>query len=404
MKKYEKHFLLDSKEIISYVKEKKLFSDENELIAEEIGGGNINYVFRVKDIKTGKSVVLKQADTLLRSSGRPLDIGRSKIEAKILEIEGKLAKKFVPEVYFYDDTMAVLAMEDISEYKNLRKELIEGNIFPNFSEEISTFLANTLFLTTDLVLPQEKKKLYVKEFINPDLCDISECLVFTEPYTDDKKRNVITSGNESFVETFLYQNFPLHFAVAKLKENFMNSSQALIHGDLHSGSIFISSQGIKIIDPEFAFYGPMAYDVGNVIANLQFPYFRAKYFMEEGERKRKFLIWLENCIQEIPKLFLKKLQLLWTEKVKDPIRKNEKYKEYYMERLSREIVGYTGTEMIRRVVGDAKVLELTSLEVSETKLLLERELLQKGISLILENTTLPKEDIFLDAREQNEIK
>ena len=319
-------------------------------------------------------------------------------------IEGKLAKKFVPEVYFYDDTMAVLAMEDISEYKNLRKELIEGNIFPNFSEEISTFLANTLFLTTDLVLPQEKKKLYVKEFINPDLCDISECLVFTEPYTDDKKRNVITSGNESFVETFLYQNFPLHFAVAKLKENFMNSSQALIHGDLHSGSIFISSQGIKIIDPEFAFYGPMAYDVGNVIANLQFPYFRAKYFMEEGERKRKFLVWLENCIQEIPKLFLKKLQLLWTEKVKDPIRKNEKYKEYYMERLSREIAGYTGTEMIRRVVGDAKVLELTSLEVSETKLLLERELLQKGISLILENTTLPKEDIFLDAREQNEIK
>lgn len=399
MNKYKKHFLLDSKEIISYVKEKKLFSDENELIAEEIGDGNINYVFRVKDIKTGKSVVLKQADTLLRSSGRPLDIGRSKIEAKILGIEGKLAKKFVPEVYFYDDTMAVLAMEDISEYKNLRKELIEGNIFPNFSEEISTFLANTLFLTTDLVLPQEKKKLYVKEFINPDLCDISECLVFTEPYTDDKKRNVITSGNESFVETFLYQNFPLHFAVAKLKENFMNSSQALIHGDLHSGSIFISSQGIKIIDPEFAFYGPMAYDVGNVIANLQFPYFRAKYFMEEGERKRKFLIWLENCIQEIPKLFLKKLQLLWTEKVKDPIRKNEKYKEYYIERLSREITGYTGTEMIRRVVGDAKVLELTSLEVSETKLLLERELLQKGISLILENTTLPKEDIFLDARE-----
>lgn len=404
MNKYKKHFLLDSKEIISYVKEKKLFSDENELIAEEIGDGNINYVFRVKDIKTGKSVVLKQADTLLRSSGRPLDIGRSKIEAKILGIEGKLAKKFVPEVHFYDDTMAVLAMEDISEYKNLRKELIEGNIFPNFSEEISTFLANTLFLTTDLVLPQEKKKLYVKEFINPDLCDISECLVFTEPYTDDKKRNVITSGNESFVETFLYQNFPLHFAVAKLKENFMNSSQALIHGDLHSGSIFISSQGIKIIDPEFAFYGPMAYDVGNVIANLQFPYFRAKYFMEEGERKRKFLVWWENCIQEIPKLFLKKLQLLWTEKVKDPIRKNEKYKEYYMERLSREIAGYTGTEMIRRVVGDAKVLELTSLEVSETKLLLERELLQKGISLILENTTLPKEDIFLDAREQNEIK
>lgn len=387
MKKYEKHFLLDTEEILFYVKEKKLFSEKDELIAEEIGDGNINYVFRVKNIKSGKSVVLKQADTLLRSSGRPLDIGRSKIEAKILGIEGKLAGKFVPEIYFYDDIMAVLAMEDISEYKNLRKELIEGKIFPNFSEEITTFLANTLFLTTDFVLPQEEKKLYVKEFINPDLCDISECLVFTEPYVDNKKRNIVTPGNESFVEEFLYQNSGLHLAVAKLKDHFMNCSQSLIHGDLHSGSIFIQSKGTKVIDPEFAFYGPMAYDVGNVIANLYFPYLRAKYFMEDGEEKEEFLLWLGNCIQEIPKLFLEKLEILWNKKGKDPIRQNKRYKEYYLAKLSREVEGYTGTEIIRRVVGDAKVLELTSLEVTEKKLLLERELILKGIELILKSET-----------------
>ena len=34
----------------------------------------------------------------------------------------------------------------------------------------------------------------------------------------------------------------------------MNYSQSLIHGDLHSGSIFINEKGIKIIDPEFSFY------------------------------------------------------------------------------------------------------------------------------------------------------
>lgn len=48
----------------------------------------------------------------------------------------------------------------------------------------------------------------------------------------------------------------------------MNNAQALIHGDLHSGSIFINEKGIKVIDPEFAFYGPMGYDIGNVIGNL----------------------------------------------------------------------------------------------------------------------------------------
>ena len=45
--------------------------------------------------------------------------------------------------------------------------------------------------------------------------------------------------------------------VAKLRNGFMNNAQALLHGDLHSGSIFANERGIKIIDPEFAFYGPM---------------------------------------------------------------------------------------------------------------------------------------------------
>lgn len=41
--------------------------------------------------------------------------------------------------------------------------------------------------------------------------------------------------------------------------------------------------------------------------------------------------------------------------------------------------------MIRRTVGDAKVLELTSLENSEKKLELERDLINKAVSMIMEN-------------------
>ncbi len=29
---------------------------------------------------------------------------------------------------------------------------------------------------------------------------------------------------------------------------------------------------MKVIDPEFSFYGPMGYDIGNVIGNLFFPF------------------------------------------------------------------------------------------------------------------------------------
>ena len=383
--KYQEHFLLDCDEVISYVKEKNLFSENADLTVKEIGDGNINYIFKVENKIDGKSIVLKQADKLLRSSGRPLDLTRSKIEANILRIENDLAPHFVPEIYFYDEIMCVLAMEDISEYKNLRTELIAGKIFPNFADNISEFLSRTLLLTTDLFMDKFEKKKNVKEFINPELCDISECLVFTEPYDNNKNRNIITTGNEEFVENMLYKNEDLHFAILKLREKFMNYSQSLIHGDLHSGSIFINEKGIKIIDPEFSFYGPMAYDIGNVIGNLYFPLYRAKFFMEDSKKKEEFINWLEKCILDIPILFSKKCKLLWEKYSDDKLLKNRKFRDYYIENIVKDSLAYAGTEIIRRTVGDAKVLELTNLETSEKKLELEKELISKAISMIMKN-------------------
>ena len=383
--KYQEHFLLDCDEVISYVKEKNLFSENADLTVKEIGDGNINYIFKVENKIDGKSIVLKQADKLLRSSGRPLDLTRSKIEANILRIENDLAPHFVPEIYFYDEIMCVLAMEDISEYKNLRTDLIAGKIFPNFADNISEFLSRTLLLTTDLFMNKFEKKKNVKEFINPELCDISECLVFTEPYDNNRNRNIITAGNEEFVENTLYKNEDLHFAILKLREKFMNYSQSLIHGDLHSGSIFINEKGIKIIDPEFSFYGPMAYDIGNVIGNLYFPLYRAKFFMEDSKKKEEFINWLEKCILDIPILFSKKCKLLWEKYSNDRLLKNKKFRDYYIENIIKDSFAYAGTEIIRRVVGDTKVLELTSLETSEKKLELERSLINKAISMIIEN-------------------
>ena len=384
--KYQEHFLLDCDEVLSYVKEKKLFSENSDLTAKEIGDGNINYIFKVEDKINGKSIVLKQADKLLRSSGRPLDLSRSKIEANILKIENDLAPNFVPKVYLYDEIMCVLAMEDISEYKNLRTELLAGKIFPNLANNISEFLSKTLLLTTDLFMNKFEKKKNVKEFINPELCDISECLVFTEPYDNNKNRNIITIGNEEFVENMLYKNEDLHFAILKLREKFMNYSQSLIHGDLHSGSIFINEKGIKIIDPEFSFYGPMAYDIGNVIGNLYFPLYRAKFFMEENEKKEKFINWLEKCIFDIPNLFSEKCKLLWEKYSNDKLLKNEKFRDYYIENIVKDSLAYAGTEIIRRTIGDAKVLGLTSLESSEKKLQFERELINQAILMIMNNT------------------
>ena len=178
MEKYSKYFLLDADTVKEYAKEKVgYFKEEEKLYAAEIGDGNINYVFKVWNPQTGRSLIVKQADTVLRSSGRPLDRYRNKIEAEMLGIESELAEGLVPRIYLYDEIMYAMSMEDISAYKNLRTEMAAGKIFPKLAEDITAFMAGTLLLTTDLILDRAKKKERVKLFMNPELCDITEDLV-----------------------------------------------------------------------------------------------------------------------------------------------------------------------------------------------------------------------------------
>lgn len=384
MNKYQEHFRMSIEDAVNYTKDFGIFPQEAELRGEEIGDGNINYIFRVIEDKTGKSVVLKQADKFLRSSGRPLDLDRNRIEAEILRVEGEYAPEFVPKIYRYDDIMCVIVMEDISAYKNLRKELLAGKVFPKFADEISSFLADTLLPTTDLVLDRAEKKDRVQAFINKELCDISECLVFTEPYVNDRDRNIVIPENMEFVKKYLYDDIELRTEAAKLKNNFMNNAQALIHGDLHSGSIFINQDGMKVIDPEFSFYGPMGYDIGNVIGNLFFSLVNRKYLMEDSREKEEFMNWLSQAIADIYDMFIAKFHKKYKELVKDPMYVNEKFENWYLGEVLADSVGSAGLEIIRRVVGDSKVMEVTSIDDTEKRVAVERELIQIGIRFIKE--------------------
>jgi len=386
MSKFDAFFLMKAEDVMLYVVEVvHFFAPGDEIRCQEIGDGNINYVFRVWTESDGRSVIVKQADQLLRSSGRPLDIHRSQIEAQILALEKKLAPEDVPQVYHYDRTMAALTMEDISAYKNLRKELAENRVYPHLSENLSAFLAATLLPTTDLVMDRQEKKRQAQFFTNPELCDITEDLVLTEPYYNYKNRNVITLGNAAFVEKFLYGDDVLKAEVGKLRNGFMNNAQALIHGDLHSGSIFANEAGIRIIDPEFAFYGPMGYDIGNVIGNLFFSWANKVFTMPNQVQA---IAALERTICELYDLTRAKLEKKYEQLVTFPLYRLPAYRKDYLDGVMADSLGYAGTEIIRRVVGDAKVPEVTGVENLEQRVPMERALLKLGITLIKQRAAI----------------
>ena len=383
MDRFNEHFRMDEEAIKVYVAEKlKLFENIEDIKVSEIGDGNINYVFRAEDIKSKKSVVIKQADKLLRSSGRPLDVDRNRIEAEVLKFYGEVASDYVPKIYHYDEVMCALTMEDISEYENLRHGLMKKKIYKNFAEDITTFMVNTLISTMDIVMNPWKKKEDVKKYINIELCDITEKLVFTDPYTNHFGTNIVLDESSEFVKKEIYDDEELVFEAGKLKYKFMNNPQSLLHGDLHSGSIFVTESKTKVIDPEFAFYGPIGYDLGNVVGNLFFSYIHSDIVMSDEVEKRAYLNYLETTIAEIVDKFTEKFGRAYDEKVIDPMAKNPLYKKWMIASILEDAAGMAGTEIIRRTIGDSKVKEIESIESIEARVYMDKFLILLGKSLI----------------------
>lgn len=383
MYRFNEHFRMDEEAIKVYVAEKlKLFENIEDIKVSEIGDGNINYVFRAEDIKSKKSVVIKQADKLLRSSGRPLDVDRNRIEAEVLKFYGEVASDYVPKIYHYDEVMCALTMEDISECENLRHGLMKKKIYKNFAEDITTFMVNTLISTMDIVMNPWKKKEDVKKYINIELCDITEKLVFTDPYTNHFGTNIVLDESREFVNKEIYDDEELVFEAGKLKYKFMNNPQSLLHGDLHSGSIFVTESKTKVIDPEFAFYGPIGYDLGNVVGNLFFSYIHSDIVMSDEVEKRAYLNYLETTIADIIDKFTEKFVSAYDEKVIDPMAKNPLYKKWMIASILEDAAGMAGTEIIRRTIGDSKVKEIESIESIEARVYMDKFLILLGKSLI----------------------
>jgi len=383
MDRFNEHFRMDEESIKVYAAQKlKFFENIEDITVSEIGDGNINYVFRVQDKKTKKSVVIKQADKLLRSSGRPLDVDRNRIEAEVLKFYGEVASDYVPKIYHYDEVMCALTMEDISEYENLRHGLMKKKIYTNFAEDITTFMVNTLISTMDIVMNPWKKKEDVKKYINVELCDITEKLVFTDPYTNHFGTNIVLDESSEFVKKEIYDDEELVFEAGKLKYQFMNNPQSLLHGDLHSGSIFVTESKTKVIDPEFAFYGPIGYDLGNVVGNLFFSYIHSDIVMSDEVEKRAYLNYLETTIAEIVDKFTEKFIRAYDEKVIDPMAKNPLYKKWIIASILEDATGMAGTEVIRRTIGDSKVKEIESIESIEARVYMDKFLILLGKSLI----------------------
>jgi 5-methylthioribose kinase len=362
----DSYYPLDPTTVIDYVRRRPEVADilhpDEPMEAVEVGDGNLNLVFKVwAKAEPTRTVVVKQALPYVRLVGDSwkLPTDRARIEAQALAVEYRLCPEHTPKVYHFDPLMFCIVMQNLHQHIIMRKGLIQGISYPHFARHIGVFLARTLGGTSDLVLDYRTKKEEVARFINPELCKITEDLIFTEPYRYTE-RNPFHKELEPQVLA-LQADEDLRVEVAQMKERFMTHAQALIHGDLHTGSIMVNQDETVVIDPEFAFYGPMGFDIGAVIGNLFLSYASHEVRTQDEAQRAAFRAYLTDTVGELWGVFEREFQRVVWDTV-DPINLPPAYQRGYMLRLLQDTAGFGACKMMRRVIGLAGVADIRGIE------------------------------------------
>ncbi|WP_136680808.1 S-methyl-5-thioribose kinase [Neptunomonas sp. XY-337] len=377
---------LNDQEIRAFVcRHTDVFQDEQMLQVEEISDGNINFVYRVGDGKN--SVILKQALPYIRiiGEGWPLPVDRIRIEAQALGFFNMCSPNSSPDVLHFERSQHVILMEDIGDYHNLRHVLIRGDKPTSIGSQLGRFLAMLHYTSSDFLLDSIAKKCMVASYLNPQLCSISEEVYFLDPFCDHERNNV-SQGVRSMAQA-LWQDDELKLGVAQLRYQFMNDAQVLLHGDLHTGSVFVTQSAFKVIDPEFAFYGPAGFDLGVLLANLLLSYASqvGKSHVVQRDETQAYLI---DQIEQLVNSYFGEFDALLQAKINDPVLQQQGFDTLFLAGVRESAMGFAGIEMTRRTIGIAHVADLDEIEDDERKTLAEMLSLTLAASLIKQRTKL----------------
>ena len=365
----------------------------------EVGDGNLNLVFIVEGEKG--SVVVKQALPYVRLVGEswPLPLKRSFFEYHALvRQEARAGKGSVPAILHFDEAQALIVMEFLTPHIILRKELIAGRQPPRIAEDLGLFVARTLFRGSDLHMTARERKVDLALFAdNVELCDITENLVFTDPYFE-ATLNRHTPALDPLVAE-LRADRDLKVEAQRLKHLFAANAETLLHGDLHTGSIMVTDADTRVIDPEFAFYGPMAFDVGMLLSNFWMSYFSQSGHEQGGSREARRAYLLET-VTGIWSVFRAEFSRLWrTERTgmlyarslfedRSDALGAEQALDRVLHDLWQDLLGFAGVEAHRRILGLAHNADFETIENEAKRAVCEAKALRFGRHIAVNRRTI----------------
>ena len=251
------------------------------------GEGNMNRTLRATLDNTSEgsptTLILKQSVPFVAKYPQiaaPQD--RLDVEASFYEVTATSAsvQRYMPKMIHYDQGTNIMCLEDLgggadmtAGYKNASGSVVSNNNNV-FNAEHRQTLMKWLSSLHSIDLSTSGKQ---DAFVNMEMRKLNATHIFDLPLAPDNGIDLdgFTPGLQKVAAGDYVGNTKLMDQSKRLGDIYLGKTNSisprLLHGDYYPGS-FLSNEetGVKIIDPEFAFYGPGEFDLGVFVAHCCF--------------------------------------------------------------------------------------------------------------------------------------
>ena len=270
-----------------YLKSKKLISKREDVLElEKPGEGNMNFVLRV--VTEQKSFIIKQSRPWVEKYPQiEAPVERLKVEHTYYSILSgdPFFSSFSPKVLLYDPDNLILVTEDLGEGSDFSYCYQKSkSLTPAYLKSLLAYLNHLHHI--------DWGKRQNRFPSNSELKRLNHQHIFILPFVQDNgfDLDTIQAGLQELSTPFKNDE-PLKMHIAKLGDHYLSSGSILIHGDYYPGSWLDINKQVKVIDPEFAYFGYPEFDLAVMVAHLLMTNIKAdevKNLLQTYDRKNEF--------------------------------------------------------------------------------------------------------------------
>jgi 5-methylthioribose kinase len=248
----------------TYLRQHKWIApDEQVQSASKPGEGNMNYTLRIRS--NFRSFILKQSrDYVEKYPQIAAPAERAVIEGRFYERiqDHETLRSYTPELTHVDPEAHVIMLEDLGESSDFSSLYAAGQELA--SPDLMALLRFVSVLHNELQADPAHSPLP-----NREMRALNAEHIFRYPFLTDNGLNLdqITPGLQEVASRY-QQDEALKAKAQALSEDYLSDGPSLLHGDFYPGSWLKTLDGVRVIDPEFGFYGAAEFEIGVLVAHL----------------------------------------------------------------------------------------------------------------------------------------